>query len=124
MHSIESASPKAPHVEESGWWSKISTGLSSQIAELARKIRAPNESEPILCHRLDPLLYKNALTILNLSLDDVKNPSIVIDTHMRLITILKTKQQQVPELLAREIGLMIKDANTAYRTIIEQRESL
>ncbi|MFS8564568.1 MAG: hypothetical protein LVR00_09860 [Rhabdochlamydiaceae bacterium] len=106
MDIIESASsqaPEPPPVEKNKWWSRI-TNLAIQVANLARNIRSMDEPKPILCNRLNPLIYRNALTILNLSLEDVENPSLITDAHARIIAMLTKRKERVPKLLANELG--------------------
>lgn len=108
----------------SRWCRWASTTVSQgkdEVQKLCGFTRTPMSN---LTHRLDPLVYENALKILNLLPGEDRDSSHVTQVYRTLVTALDGKRAQVPPLLAREFSLMLQDAQAAYQTVTAQMRTL
>lgn len=74
--------------------------------------------------RLDPTDQLNAYKILNVSEEERGDKESIKLKHGKLIDSLKKRQGRVSPIIASELENLIRDANIAYDTLLENLESV
>ena len=94
--------------------------IYSGLSVLRKCILVESAPISISSNRLDPLVYENALIILSLSSQEVRNTDFIQSRHARIVEILTERKNGLPSIWAEELGQLIDDTNIAYQTVMQR----
>ncbi|HEU64687.1 MAG: hypothetical protein KR126chlam4_01209 [Candidatus Anoxychlamydiales bacterium] len=91
--------------------------VASEILNFNQKISVSESSFPKVS-RLDPKILANALRILSITEDKKDELDFINSQHLKITKALEEKKSKLSDILAKQVQLLIDDANVAKNTLL------